>query len=226
MKSETKSLKLRVFTKLVLFPVVLGLFFFLPAGTLDYWQAWTYMAVIFIPFLFVIIYLFKKDPELIKRRMQYKEKEKEQKMIVKYYSLFYILIYLIPGFDIRFSWSLVPDWLVIASDIMVFAGYMICVGVFKQNSYSSRIVEVAEGQKVISTGLYSLVRHPMYSGVTLMMFFTPTALGSYWALIPAIVIPIVLIIRLLNEEKVLRVGLAGYSEYCEKTKFRLIPFIW
>jgi len=226
MKNDTKSLRINAFFKILSLPVVFGIIFFLPAGTFDYWQGWTYMAVIGIPAIFVISYFIKHDPELMRRRLQFKEKEDVQSRLVKFGSIFYLFIYLVPGFDKRYIWSSVPDWLVIVSDVMVFFGYMVCFVVFRQNSYASRIVEVEEGQKVISTGLYSIVRHPMYVGVTIMFLFTPLALASYWAFFPATVIPVILIIRILNEEKVLRKDLIGYIDYCNKTKYRLIPYIW
>lgn len=226
MKDDTKSLRLNANLKILSMPVVFGLCFFLPAGTLDYWQGWVYMAVIGIPAVFVVNYLLKHDTELVRRRMQFKEKEVQQSKLVKFGSIFYLFIFLVPGFDKRYMWSSVPDWFVVLSDAIVFIGYMICFVVFRQNSYASRIIEVEEGQKVITSGLYSVVRHPMYIGVCLMMCFTPIALASYWALIPAHIIPVVLIIRILNEEKVLRKDLIGYNEYCEKTKYRLIPYIW
>ncbi|MFH1050158.1 MAG: isoprenylcysteine carboxylmethyltransferase family protein [bacterium] len=224
--NDTKSLKINAYSKLFLMPFVLGLAFFLPAGTFDYWQAWVYMAVIGIPAFFLIKHMLKYNQELMRRRMQFKEKEKTQTKLVNYGSIIYIFLYLLPGFDRRFIWSSVPDWLVIISNIIVFLGYLIVIVVFKQNSYASRIVEVEEGQTVITNGLYSVVRHPMYIGTLLMMLATPLALGSYWALIPAMFMPGILIIRIFTEEKVLRKNLIGYNEYCEKTKYRLIPFIW
>lgn len=226
MNTNIKKIRLAAYTKLFCLPIVLGLCFFLPAGTFDYWQAWSYIAVIFVPAFFVVNYLIIKDPELMERRLQFKEKEDSQKKIIKYGPIIYIFVYLIPGFDKRFLWSEVPFWLNIVSDILVFTGYLIVAIVLKQNSFASRIIEVSEGQKVITNGLYSIVRHPMYAGVLIMMCFTPLALGSFWALIPSAAFPVILVMRIINEEKVLKEGLNGYNEYCGKTKYRLIPYIW
>lgn len=132
----------------------------------------------------------------------------------------------IPGFDKRYGWSDVPVYLVLISDIVILLGYLLIFFVFKQNSFASRTVEVERDQKVISTGLYSFVRHPMYIGVIIMFMPTPIALGSYWGLIPMATIPIALVFRIKNEEKVLRKNLPGYNEYCKKTKYRLLPYLW
>ena len=226
MTQETKKLKIQIIAKFASAPVVMGLFFCLPAGTINYWQAWLYIVVLCIPMLFVVFYFLKHDPELLRRRSQFNEKETEQKILMKFMSLYFILVFLIPGFDFRYQWSNVPPELVIIANIFVLLSYMIVVLVLKENSYASRIIEVEKGQKVISTGPYAIVRHPMYSGVLLMLIFTPFALGSYWQLLALTPVPILIALRLLNEEKVLKRDLEGYEEYCKKMKYRLIPFIW
>jgi len=138
----------------------------------------------------------------------------------------YFLIYIIPGFDYRFHWSTVPFIVVIIADILVFLGYMIIFFVFRENTYASRIVTVEEDQNVISSGPYALVRHPMYVGVMLMFVFSPLALGSFWALIPALIIPVVLVLRIHDEENLLKEDLPGYQEYMQKVKYRLLPGVW
>jgi protein-S-isoprenylcysteine O-methyltransferase Ste14 len=158
--------------------------------------------------------------------MRIKEREKQQKIIQLIFSLFFFSGYVISGFDKRFGWSNIPTNIVIIADIFVLLGYIMVFFVFKQNSYASRIVEVEKNQRVISTGLYNYVRHPMYTGIIVMFIPTSIALGSYWGLISMVTIPVALILRLLNEEKVLCKELAGYKDYCQKTKYRLIPFIW
>ena len=175
---------------------------------------------------FVVLYFLKKDPRLLERRMRMKEKEREQDILVKLSSLFFLAGFLLPGFDFRYQWSHIPIYLVLTADTVVFLGYVIFFFVMRENSYLSRIVEVEEGQKVISTGPYSVVRHPMYIGVLLMFLFTPIALGSWWALIPFIPMPVILALRILNEEKVLTKNLSGYEEYLKTVPFRLIPYIW
>jgi protein-S-isoprenylcysteine O-methyltransferase Ste14 len=217
----------RFITKvLILYPVFMYLFLFLPAGSFGYWEGWIYSIALLIPMIITMLYLLKKDPELLKRRLRLKEKEEKQKTIVRLFRLPFILCFLIPGFDYRFNWSEVPSFLVVIGNIMVFLGYLWVFLVFRENSYTSRIVEVEKEQKVISTGPYSVVRHPMYLGITVMYLFTPLALGSWWALIVFIFFPLILIFRIFNEEDVLLRDLPGYKEYCQKTRYRLIPYIW
>jgi protein-S-isoprenylcysteine O-methyltransferase Ste14 len=206
--------------------LVLSAMFLIPAGTFAYWEAWAYMAVLFIPMFFVFIYLIKKDPELLARRMKVKEKEEEQKLIIKLSYIPFLISFLLPGFDKRFGWSNMPLGVVVIADILVLLGYGIFFLVLKENPYASRIVEVEPKQTVITSGPYEKVRHPMYSGVLLLYIFTPLALGSYWAVIPAMFTIPVIVARILNEEEVLSRDLEGYEEYMQKTRYRLIPGIW
>jgi protein-S-isoprenylcysteine O-methyltransferase Ste14 len=219
---EKKSIIRILFLFLAFFLV----FLFLPAGSFKFWEAWGYLLALSVPLALTLFYLIKNDPDLLKRRLRLKEKEEKQKKIVRLFRLPFILGYLIPGFDYRFDWSEVPAILVVISNVMVFLGYLWVYFVFRENSFTSRIVEVEEGQKVISTGPYAVVRHPMYLGIIIMFLFTPLALGSWWALAIFAFIPVILIIRIFNEESVLRKNLPGYMDYCEKTHYRLIPFIW
>lgn len=216
----------KVITMFGLSLLVLMAAFFLPAGTFAYWQGWLYLAVLFTPLCFVVVYLLKNEPDLLERRMHYREREKEQNLIIKLSFIPFILAYILPGFDFRFGWSNTPFWLIIVSDVMVLGSYLWVVNVFRTNRYASRVVEVEKEQKVISTGPYALVRHPMYTGVAIMYLFSPLALGSYWSVIPALFIIPVLIFRLLNEEKVLARDLPGYTEYMDKVKYHLFPGIW
>jgi protein-S-isoprenylcysteine O-methyltransferase Ste14 len=206
-------------------PILLAMFF-LPAGTIAYWEAWTYMAVLFIPMFFVFIYLIKNEPKLLARRMKMKEKEAEQKLIIKLSYIPFLIAFLLPGFDKRFGWSKVPVEVVVFADILVLLGYGMFFLVLKENPYASRIVEVEPEQTVITSGPYAKVRHPMYSGVLLLYIFSPLALGSYWAIIPTIFIIPFIVARILNEEKVLARDLKSYKDYMLKTRFRLIPGIW
>ena len=225
-QQEMKALKKKIAIRFSLIPLFLGLIIFLPAGTLIFWQAYTYFAILVIPMISVIFYFLKKDPKFLERRTRAKEKEKQQNLLSIFSTAIFLAGFIITGLDHRFAWSNVPVYIVITADIIVLLGYLIILFVFKQNSYASRIVEVSKNQKVISTGLYRIVRHPMYLGILIMFLPTPIALGSYWALIPLSVLPVILILRILNEEKVLSNNLEGYYEYCQKTRFRLIPFIW
>jgi protein-S-isoprenylcysteine O-methyltransferase Ste14 len=176
--------------------------------------------------LFVLTYFLKNDPRFLERRTRVAEKEKEQKLIQWINLLVFISAFVVPGLDRRFGWSDVPAELIILTDIVILGGYLVIFLVFRQNSYASRIIEIDEEQKVITTGLYSMIRHPMYLGVLIMYLPTPLALGSYWGLIPMAFLPVSLVFRILNEEKVLSENLEGYREYCLKTKYRLIPYIW
>ena len=212
--------------RIIMIIPMLMLFFFLPAGTWNYWQAWVYMGVLITPMFFAMIYLIKKDPELLERRMRLKEKRSEQRLIVKVSLVFFLLAFILPGFDKRFSWSDVPIGLVIASDICILIGYLIIFRVMQINTFASRVIEVANEQKVIDTDLYSIVRHPMYVGAILLYVASPLALGSYWAVLPAIVIIPIIVVRIKDEEAALDKDLAGYLEYKQRTKYRLIPFIW
>lgn len=224
--ANLKSLKRTVFFRLALFVVIMGLMFFLPAGTIKYWAAWIYIGIIIFPMLLVFRYFIKRDPELLERRMRHREKEKEQKLIIRLSGLYFFAAFVLPGFDYRFGWSDVSGYIIILADIVILIGYFIFALVLRENSFASRIIEVEEDQKVISTGPYSIVRHPMYSGVLIMYLLSPVALASYWAVIPASLLLPLIIFRVINEEKVLIHELKGYKEYKQKVKYRIIPGIW
>jgi protein-S-isoprenylcysteine O-methyltransferase Ste14 len=207
----------------LLIPVILfGL-----AGTIHYWQGWLYWMVLLLPMLAALIYFLRTDPELLERRMKYKEKESEQRTIVLLGTAVFVAGFLAIAIDLRqHGLNQVPPSLVLAADAGVLLGYCFILWVFKENSYASRTIEVVEGQKVITTGPYSIIRHPMYLGSLVMCLLTPIALGSWWAVpIFSLYIPL-LIWRILNEEKVLLRDLPGYFEYCQERRYRLVPFIW
>jgi protein-S-isoprenylcysteine O-methyltransferase Ste14 len=205
---------------------VVGLLLFLSANTLNYWEAWVYCGILFIPMLAILRYFLKHDPAMLERRMRMREREAPQRRIVAGSMILFFAAILIPGLDHRFGWSFVPLPVVLAADAIVFLGYLLFFLVLRENSYASRVVEVEQGQKVISTGPYAIVRHPMYLGIILMFLATPVALGSFWALIPFLFMPAVLAFRILNEEKVLLRDLPGYVEYCRKVRYRMIPRVW
>lgn len=209
--------------------VIMGILIFLPAWTINYLQAWLYLLTFAISTILITIYLFKNDKELLKRRLNAgstAEKEKSQKTIQSMASVFFCLIYIIAGLDYHFNWSNIPLYISVLSNILVMLGFFIVFLVFKENSYTSAIIEVGKEQKVISTGMYAVVRHPMYFGAILMLIFSAVALGSYLALLSVVALTFTIIARLINEEKFLSKNLPGYDEYCEKVKYHLIPFIW
>jgi protein-S-isoprenylcysteine O-methyltransferase Ste14 len=213
--------------RLLLGVAALGAMLFIPAGTFRFWQAWLWLGVLIIPLLAVGTYLYFKDPSLLERRMHTRETEKPQTLMIKLSLIWFLLAFLIPGLDRRFHWSRVPTEIVWASALLVFIGYLMIVMVLRENSYASRVVEVTEGQKVIDTGPYAVVRHPMYLGSIVLYAFTPLALGSYWALLAMwLIIPIITILRIPNEEEVLKRELPGYEEYMQRVKYRLLPGVW
>ncbi|NLW78333.1 MAG: isoprenylcysteine carboxylmethyltransferase family protein [Ruminococcaceae bacterium] len=221
--------KLAVKTMLlvIVFFAIFALFIFLPAGTLVFWQGWVFYAVFFISTLFITVYFLIKDPQLIERRVKANETRKAQKLFQSISGVvFFVGLLIIPGLDYRFSWSSVPDFVVSVSNALVLLGFLVVFFVFKSNSYTSATIGVSQGQKVVSTGVYSVVRHPMYAGAILILIFMPLSLDSLWGLIPAFFISIFVVLRLLDEEKVLMNELDGYKEYCEKTRYHLIPYIW
>lgn len=223
--SQSEVIKL-ICSRLIIGIPALVLILFLPAGTFAYWEAWIYLAILLIPMSLVMFYFLKKAPEFLARRMKLKEKEAEQKLIVKISYIPFLLSFIIPGIDNRFGWSNVPFIIIVIADVLVFTGYIFVFRVFKENQFASRIIEVEKGQKVIQSGPYRIVRHPMYMGAILIYIASPLALGSYWAIIPAIFIVPIFVARIINEESVLIKELEGYSEYKLYTRYRLIPGIW
>jgi protein-S-isoprenylcysteine O-methyltransferase Ste14 len=221
-----RSLVTRLILRTLLFNIFLAAFLFIPAGSLRYWQAWALMALLFLPMPFTSAYFLKRDPQLVERRLRTKETISEQKTILRWAQWITFASILIPGLDHRFGWSRVPLWLTILSEVLVFAGSLIPHWVMKKNSFASRTIQVEEGQRVISTGPYRFVRHPMYFGTVLMFVFTPLALGSWWALPGFLLVIPFIVLRLLHEEKMLRRDLPGYSDYCLRTRSRLVPLLW
>ena len=206
--------------------IFVGLLLFLPAGTFNYFNAWLFMSLLFIPMFILGIFLFIKSPELLEKRLNAKEKEKTQKGVVGFSAILFLASFLIAGFDYRFDWSEIPMWCVILASVILLVSYGMYAEVMRENIYLSRTIEVQENQKVIDTGLYGIIRHPMYT-VTIWLFLAiPIVLGSWWALLCMAPYPFLIAIRILNEEKVLENNLSGYKEYKAKVKYRLVPFIW
>ena len=206
--------------------IFVGLLLFLPAGTFNYFNAWLFMSLLFIPMFILGIFLFIKSPELLEKRLNAKEKEKTQKGVVGFSAILFLASFLIAGFDYRFDWSVIPMWCVILASVILLVSYGMYAEVMRENIYLSRTIEVQENQKVIDTGLYGIIRHPMYA-VTIWLFLAiPIVLGSWWALLCMAPYPFLIAIRILNEEKILENNLSGYKEYKAKVKYRLVPFIW
>ena len=205
---------------------IIGALFFLPAGTLNYWQAWAWLATLFIPMGISLVYLLKIDPKLLERRTRTNETRPEQRCIIMASVVYLLIIFILPGFDVRNGWSNVPAWLCLAADGIVLASYILYVLVLRANTYASRVIEVEQGQQVISSGPYALIRHPMYLSMILMMTASPLALGSYWAMLPSVLFILLLAARAKNEEELLKKELQGYNEYMQRTRYRLFPGVW
>ncbi len=199
---------------------------FLPAWTLNYWQAWTYLAVLMVSISAIVVYLIRNDPALLARRVNNTEKGQRQRVIHFFVNLAFVAVSVVPALDHRFRWSAVPTYVVIAGDALVALGMLIIFFVFRENTFTASTVEVAPDHKVTSTGLYAFVRHPMYVGGLIFGLGVPLALGSWRGLLTFIPLALVIIWRLLDEEQFLVKNLSGYGEYRSKVKYRLIPFVW
>lgn len=222
-------LALRAWFALVMLAAVMGLLLFMAAGTTSYWQAWVYLGIFFGASAVTTLYLIRRDPALLERRMRggpTAEKRPVERVIMVFTSLGFIALLVVPALDYRFQWSDVPPWVVIAGDVVVIVGFYFIFLVYRENTFTSATIEVAPGQTVISTGPYAIVRHPMYASALLYLGGTPLALGSYWGLIPLAALLPFLMWRLFDEEKFLSESLPGYVEYQQKVRHRLIPGIW
>lgn len=199
---------------------------FVPAGSLRYWQGWLFMAAFILPSIYVTIYMYRHDPALLQRRMRTREKDPAQRRIMTALKVALFLGMVVAGLDRRFGWSRVPWALVVASDAMILLGYALIYWVLRVNSFAATTIVVESGQRVITNGPYGIVRHPMYLGAGIMVLFAPFALGSYWSLIGFLPGFPLIVLRILNEERLLRRDLAGYSDYCRRTRYRLVPLVW
>jgi len=223
------SLKVKALGGSLIVLVVMGALFFLLAWTFAYWQAWTLLVVFVLVYVVIVGYLLKNDPRLLERRLSAgptAEQKTSQKIIMSIASLGFVALLVLPPLDHRFGWSSVPSYISIIGDVLVVLGWLIIFFVFRENSYTSATIEVASDQKVVSTGPYSIVRHPMYSGSLLYMLGIPIALGSWWSVMILFLLLPVSLWRIFDEEQLLSRDLAGYSEYIQKVRYRLIPFVW
>ncbi len=213
-------------TRLVSVSLFVMLFVFAPAGSLSYWNGWLFLAVLFLPMTIVLFFLLTKHRALLEKRLELREKEKAQKIYVILSLLWCVVTLALPGLDYRFGWSAVPLWLVVVAALIMLGGYILFITAMLQNSFASRIIEIQKGQQLIDTGLYGTVRHPMYMASLVLYLPIPIVLGSFYGLVPLLLLPPLLVYRLLNEEKVLRKGLPGYEEYTGRVRYRLVPGIW
>lgn len=222
----TKKLFIQAMTKFLLGIVIVGLLIFLPAGTLFFINGLLFMVILFVPMFLAGIMMMFKNPELLKKRLDAKEEQKEQNLVVKLSGFMFIVGFVVAGIGFRFSWYTLPKSVVIAATVVFLAAYILYAEVLRENTYLSRTIEVQENQKVIDTGLYGIVRHPMYS-VTLFLFLSiPLVLGSIYSFLIFLVYPFIIAKRIKGEEEFLERELDGYCEYKQKVKYRLIPFIW
>ena len=221
-----KRLFLNAIVRYFLGLILVGLLLFVPAGTFNYWNAWLFMGLLFIPMFIAGIILMFKNPILLQSRLDVKEKETTQKYVIIYSGLMFILGFIVAGLNYRFSWIMIPNIVVIIALVLFMISYILYAEVLRENTYLSRTIKVQKNQKVVDTGLYSIVRHPMYS-VTIILFLTmPLILGSIISFIIFLIYPFIIFKRIDNEERVLEKELKGYKEYKRKVKYRLIPFVW
>lgn len=225
-KTDKTRSAISAVARLVVGIPMIGAMLFLPAGTIRYWQAWVWMAALLIPMVLSLLYLLGTDPKLLERRTRMNETRSPQKWIIAASTLYLLFVFILPGFDVRYGWSNVPAWLCLAADGVVLASYSLYILVLRTNTFASRVIEVEQGQQVITSGPYAFVRHPMYLAMSLMMTATPLALGSYWATLPSLLFILLLAARAKNEEELLQKELKGYTEYMQKTRYRLFPGIW
>ena len=222
----TFKLFVQAIVKFLLGALLVGLLIFLPAGSFSYINGWIFMGILFVPMFIAGIVMMFKNPYLLEKRLDAKEKEAEQSLVVKLSGLMFLAGFIVAGLGYRLGWYMLPEWAVIAAAVVFVIAYALYAEVMRENTYLSRTIEVQENQQVIDTGLYGIVRHPMYS-VTLLLFLSmPLVLGSVYSFVIFLVYPLLIAKRIRNEEELLERELKGYKEYKQKVKYRLIPFIW
>ncbi|MBR4078833.1 MAG: isoprenylcysteine carboxylmethyltransferase family protein [Christensenellaceae bacterium] len=222
----TAKLFFQAIFKFLLGVILVGLLIFLPAGSFRFFNGWLLMGILFLPMFLAGIVMMLRDPDLLKKRLNAKETEKEQRTVVKLSGLMFIAGFILAGLGFRFGWYILPKWTSIAAAAIFLAAYLIYAEVLRENTYLSRTIEVQENQKVIDTGLYSIVRHPMYSATLLLFLAMPLMLGSLYSLVIFLAYPFIIAKRIRNEEELLEKELIDYREYKQKVKYRLLPFIW
>ena len=213
-------------TKFFLGVIIVGLLLFLPAGSFRYWQGWLLMGILFVPMFVAGFVLMAKNPELLRKRLNAKEEEKEQKKVVALSGVLFAAAFVVAGLNWRFQWCVLPDWAVWIAAALFLACYLLYAEVLRENTYLSRTIEVQENQKVIDTGLYGIVRHPMYMATTLLFLMIPLVLASPLSFLILLLYLPLISLRIRNEESVLERGLEGYKDYKQRVKYRILPFIW
>ena len=222
----TKKLFLQAILKFTLGVVLIGALVFWPAGTLDYPNGWLFMGILFVPMFCAGLVMMAKNPYLLEKRLDAKEKEAEQSMVVKLSGLMFLAGFVLAGLDFRFRWLVLPGWVSIVATVLFLLSYVMYAEVLRENTFLSRTIEVQENQTVVDTGLYGIVRHPMYSATLVLFLSMPLVLGSAISFLVFLAYPLIIAKRIRNEEQVLEEGLAGYKEYKQKVRWRLIPYIW
>ena len=226
MKQDKMRLFLSAFVKVVLGVALIGMLLFLPAGTLAYCGAWRLFAALFIPMVVMGVVMLIFSPELLRRRLASKEERSTQQGVVRYTGLLFIVSFVVAGHDFRFGWSQMAQGVVWGATILFLVGYGLYGEVMRENVWLSRNITVEDGQQVVSTGLYGIVRHPMYTSTIVMFLAMPLVLGSYWATLPMVLYIPIIALRIKDEEQLLRADLKGYTEYCDRVRWRLLPYIW
>ena len=222
----TIKLFIQAITKIFSGMALIGLMIFVPAGTLSFFNGWLFMGILFVPMFIAGIIMMIKNPELLKKRLDAREKEKDQQLVIKLSGLMFVIGFVLAGLDYRFGWLPVPKLISIAAAILFLFAYVVYAEVLRENTYLSRTIEVQENQKVIDTGLYGIIRHPMYFATLILFLSIPLVLGSLVSFFVFLAYPVIIVLRIKNEEQVLLRELEGYDEYMKKVKYRLIPYIW
>ncbi len=222
----TKELFWQAITKFTLGLLLVGLLIFVPAGTLRYPQGWLLMGILFLPMFLAGLVMMVKDPPLLRKRLHAKEGQRDQSLVIRLCGLMFLTGFILAGLDFRFSWVPLPDWVSYAAAVVFLAAYLMYAEVLRENAYLSRTIEIQEGQTVIDTGLYGLVRHPMYSATVLLFLAMPLVLGSVLSFCVFLFYPVLISRRIRGEEQLLEAELPGYAAYQQKVKYKLIPFVW
>lgn len=212
--------------KLLMGLVLVGLLIFLPAGTMHFFNGWLLVVVLFVPMLIAGVVMALFSPALLRKRLNAKEKEREQKSVVAFSGIMFVAAFVVAGLNFRYAWMVMPSWVVWCAVVFFLLSYLMYAEVLRENAYLSRTIEVQEGQRVIDTGLYGIVRHPMYTATILLFLSMPLVLGSLPSFVIMLAYIPLIVKRIRNEENVLREGLDGYDEYCRKVRFRLLPYVW